>query len=60
MVRNLLGERNGEKIGIMFYIAVRDVGEINLKQLYMFIKKALISRAFLLMISEILSGFPKE
>jgi hypothetical protein len=44
----------------MFYIAVRDVGEINLKQLYMFIKKALISRAFLVMTSEILSRFPEE
>ena len=32
----------------MFYIAVRDAGEINLKQLYMIIKKALMIRAFLL------------
>ena len=28
---HLPGERNGERIGIMFYIAVRDAGEINLK-----------------------------
>ena len=43
----------------MFYIAVRDAGEINLKQLYMIMKKALVIRAFSIT-SEILSGSPKE
>jgi hypothetical protein len=28
---HLPGERNGERIGRMFYIAVRDAEEINLK-----------------------------
>ena len=30
MESHLLGERNGEKTGKMFYIAVSDAGEINL------------------------------
>ena len=59
MASPLPGERNGERIGRMFYIAVRDAGEINLKQLYMIIKKALMIRAFFIT-SEILSGSPKE